>query len=216
MFDIRKMTQVTAGAGSVDMDAVNAYSRRPLTEDEVYLFSVRACDDQPDRDFEKFTPECLGELLPLFIGKSILSDHDWSTNKQCARIYGGEVVADEAETWLRLDCYMPRTDATARRIEMIDTGVVKEISVGCACKKLTCSICGRPLGSCEHRKGQSYDGEICLGLISEAADAYEVSFVAVPAQQAAGVLKAAEPAGSMTPDAMLQARDRLRIERLRY
>lgn len=216
MFDIRKFTTVDKAAETADMAAINAYTRRALTEDEVYLFSVRACDDRPDRDFERFTPECLAELLPMFLGKSILVDHDWSATKQCARIYGGELVEEEGATWIRLDCYMPRTEATARRIEMIETGVVKEVSVGCACKRLTCSICGKPLGECEHRKGREYGGEVCLGLISEASDAYEVSFVAVPAQPEAGVLKSAAPTGAMTPNESLAARDRLRIERERF
>ena len=44
-------------------------------------------------------------------------------------------------------------------------------------------------GKCRHRKGQAYDGKSCHAILDEPADAYEWSFVAVPAQRGAGVTK---------------------------
>ncbi len=40
-------------------------------------------------------------------------------------------------------------------------------------------------------KGQVYDGKLCFMELREPADAYEWSFVAVPAQRKAGVIKSA-------------------------
>ena len=48
-----------------------------------------------------------------------------------------------------------------------------------------CSICGSDYGSCGHRKGESYDGQVCCAILQEPMDAYEFSFVAVPAQKKA-------------------------------
>ena len=42
---------------------------------------------------------------------------------------------------------------------------------------------------CQHRKGEVYDGKLCWWELEEAVDAYEWSFVAVPAQRDAGVIK---------------------------
>ena len=42
---------------------------------------------------------------------------------------------------------------------------------------------------CSHIKGREYNGELCCGELSDPTDAYEFSFVAVPAQRAAGVIK---------------------------
>ena len=56
-------------------------------------------------------------------------------------------------------------------------------------RRSTCSICGADYGSCEHRKGESYGGQTCVAVLCEPEDAYEFSFVAVPAQKQAGVLK---------------------------
>ena len=36
----------------MDMKLINEYSRRTLTKDEVYTFSVVLCDNDIDRDFE--------------------------------------------------------------------------------------------------------------------------------------------------------------------
>ena len=52
-----------------------------------------------------------------------------------------------------------------------------------------CSVCGSEYGTCGHMKGETYDGQICCAILKEPMDAYEFSFVAVPAQAAAGVLK---------------------------
>ena len=58
--------------------------------------------------------------------------------------------------------------------------------------KATCSICGtqkRAL-SCEHRPGTRYGERLCHLILEDPVDAYEWSFVAVPAQREAGVTKA--------------------------
>ena len=47
----------------------------------------------------------------------------------------------------------------------------------------------RNQGDCGHVKGQEYGGQLCYASLEGASDAYEFSFVAVPAQPAAGVVK---------------------------
>lgn len=58
-----------------------------------------------------------------------------------------------------------------------------------------CSICGEESGTCGHQKGQEYGGKLCYAELREPTDAYEWSFVAVPAQREAGVMKRFDPAG---------------------
>ncbi len=62
--------------------------------------------------------------------------------------------------------------------------------MGCAVGMAVCSVCGSEYGTCGHRKGECYDGQVCCAILREPLDAYEFSFVAVPAQREAGVLKA--------------------------
>ena len=96
------------------------------------------------------------------------------------------------------EAYALRTERNADLIADIEGGIKKEVSVGCAMGQARCSICGEPYGTCAHRKGAVYDGETCLAVLSEPLDAYEFSFVAVPAQRAAGVTKAGKEGYGMT------------------
>ena len=169
---------------------INTLSKTPLTEQEVYCFCVRLCDDLPDRDFERFDTAALPMLAELFLGKTGIADHDWSADRQIARIFDTEVSSEGSVSFLRAWCYMLRSDKNADLIAEIEGGIKKEVSIGCAVAKVTCSVCGSIYGSCEHRKGVTYDGHTCLAVLSQPTDAYEFSFVAVPAQKAAGVLKA--------------------------
>jgi hypothetical protein len=51
---------------------------------------------------------------------------------------------------------------------------------------------------CKHRKGEVYGGKVCHTVLEEPTDAYEWSFVAVPAQPRAGVTKSFEAGEEMS------------------
>ena len=181
------------------MEKINRYTRKELTEDEVYCFSVILCDNEIDRDNEKFSVDALKKLAELYVGKTGIFNHDPKGENQTARIYDTEVAEDptkmtadgEVYTFLKAYAYMVRTASNADLIREIDGGIKKEVSVGCAVSKKTCSVCGADLSvkGCAHRKGRSYAGKRCCHVLSEPTDAYEWSFVAVPAQKNAGVTK---------------------------
>ena len=184
-----------------DLERIGALARRPLGAEEVYTFSVRLCDNEIDRDFERFTLQTLEELAPLFVGKAGIFDHQWSARGQAARIYRTEVVreagqvtrAGDGYAWLKGYAYMVRTESNRDLIAEIEGGIKKEVSVGCAVEHAICSVCGcdRTQTDCGHEKGQEYGGQLCWADLEGAGDAYEFSFVAVPAQPAAGVVKGA-------------------------
>ena len=189
--NIQKAAAVTASGhpDEAQLAKINLYSKTPLKAEEVYCFSVRLCDDQPDRDHERFDTAALPILAELFRGKTGIADHDWSTERQIARIFDTEVLSENGVSYIRAHCYMLRTEKNADLISEIEGGIKKEVSVGCAVRRTVCSVCGKPYGTCEHRKGLDYDGRTCYAVLCDPADAYEFSFVAVPAQRQAGVLK---------------------------
>ena len=196
------------------LECINRLTRRELTAEEVYTFPVRACDTLPDRDFERFTKSCLEDLAKLFVGKTVIFDHAWTATGQTARIYSASVKQGEGDShYLRVECYMLRSAENASLINAIDGGILKEVSVGCAVRTATCSICGQGYGGCDHRKGQEYDGKLCIAELSDGTDAYELSFVAVPAQKSAGVVKSA---GMNKETELTAAKMRLRLEKLRF
>jgi hypothetical protein len=182
-----------------ELALINALARRELGADEVYAFALRLCDNDIDRDFERFGDETLEALAPMFVGVSGVFDHQWSARGQTARIYRTQVVDEDGTATsdgrpyrcLMGWAYLMRTEGNAALIAEIDGGIKREVSVGCAVDQVVCSICGEELDSCPHERGEEYDGQVCCGVLTGASDVYEWSFVAVPAQRRAGVVKSA-------------------------
>ena len=182
-----------------DMELINRLARRELSPEEVYTFPVVLCDNETDRDGERFSVSALEKLAELFVGRTGIFDHDPKGRNQTARIYAAEVVRDpervtrsgEVYTCVRAKAYMMRTDSCADLIKEIDGGIKKEVSVSCSVKKKVCGLCGADMrvSPCSHIKGQYYGGRLCDVVLDDVTDAYEWSFVAVPAQPGAGITK---------------------------
>lgn len=197
--DIGIAAKTEGGADSGDMALINKLARRRLEESEVYIFPVTLCDNETDRDCERFSVGALKKLSELFVGRTGIFDHDPSGKNQAARIFKAELATDpdkttrsgEQYTFVRAKAYMMRTEGNEDLIREIDGGIKKEVSVSCAVGRRVCSICGADerSGECSHIKGKSYGGRLCEKILDEPTDAYEWSFVAVPAQPAAGITK---------------------------
>lgn len=181
------------------LEKINRYTRKALTADEVFVFTATLCDNEVDRDYERFTVDALKTLAPLFEGKTAIQNHSMNSADQSARTFLTEVVTDasrttslgEPYTYLKAYCYMPRIPKNETLIAEINAGIKKEVSVGCAVSVHKCSICGsgEEQNPCGHRRGKRYNGEICHYTLEQPLDAYEWSFVAVPSQKNAGVTK---------------------------
>ena len=189
--EIKKQTEVMGNGvpTAAQLESINAQAKAKLTEEQVYVFSVRLCDDQVDRDGERFDTAALPVLAKLFIGKTGIVDHKWSTESQVARIFETQVVCEDGVSYIKAWAYIRRGGNADEVIADIEAGIKKEVSVGCAMGRSVCSICGSDYGTCGHQKGEYYDGQLCCAILKEPMDAYEFSFVAVPAQREAGVLK---------------------------
>lgn len=209
MSDFIRRTKAADGAAGVELDTqelalINAYTLRAYAADELFAFRVNVCDNEVDRDLEVFPAATLHALAKALPGKTMLSDHNWKAEKQCARVYAAQVVTEPGKTTTRGEpytrlaarCYLPRTDDTKGQIELIEAGIRKEVSIGCATRRATCSICKKDYYSaaCHHNKGQETETGVCVVLLEDLADVYEISFAAVPIQVAAGVTKAGESA----------------------
>lgn len=186
-----------------DLEQINKYTRTPLTADEVYTFKLTLCDNEIDRQFDQFTPNALNQLSALFVGKTVIFDHDWSAKSQTARIFSTAVetvqgkATSNGKPYQRLiaAAYMLNLPANSDTIAALDGGILKEGSVAFSNNTDTCSICGNEYYSsdCPHWKGQKYTEngveKSCYVILDAVTDAYEFSLVAVPAQPAAGMTK---------------------------
>ncbi len=186
-----------------ELELVNRHTRRDLDAKEVYALSVTLCDNDIDRDGERFSDAALDTLSELFVGKTGICDHSAKSENQKARIFSchtetpeGEYTSDGRQyKKLCARAYMLRSEQNTPLIAEIDAGIKKEVSVGCSMGRRICSICGTDLSvGCVHKKGRQYKTaagqQQCHTILCDPCDAYEWSFVAVPAQRNAGVTKA--------------------------
>ena len=177
-----------------ELSLINGYSRTELKEEDVYIFTLTLCDNEIDRDYECFDKDALITLSELFVGKTGILNHDMKAENQVARIYSAEVEESENETSstgekycrLRAKAYMLRNEKSQPLIDEICAGIKKEVSINCSVSEIICSECGKKVKKehCSHIKGKD-----CYHILRKPTDAYEWSFVAVPAQKKAGTVK---------------------------
>lgn len=192
-----------------DLKKINKYTLSPVSADDVFIFKASIADnEQDDRNHMPFNLKSLQDLKKLYPGKTMLKDHRRMADNQIARIYDTELVQDankqtelgELHTELIAKIYMIKTDSNKDLIAEIMGGIKKEVSTATVPSKMICNICGTDnmKDYCRHWPGIEYtveDGSAkgskkrCKMLLSGAKEAYELSFVAVPAQPRAGTHK---------------------------
>ena len=192
-----------------DLKKINKYTLSPVKAEDVFIFKATIADnEQDDRNFMPFNLKALQDLKKLYPGKTMLKDHARSADNQIARIYDTELVQDankvtelgELHTELIAKIYMIKTDSNKDLIAEILGGIKKEVSTSTVPEKMVCNICGvdNMKDYCRHWPGREYDvadatgkssKKRCKMLLHGAKEAYELSFVAVPAQPRAGTHK---------------------------
>ena len=185
-----------------ELKLINKFALFPLQKEDVFSFKVAICDNEVDRDYERFSIKALEQLKKLFDGKTLIKDHSPKADNQVARIYSTELKEaktltqmGEPYTQLIAKCYMVKTEENKSLIAEIKGGIKKEVSVCCSVCKAVCSVCGTDnrKSYCKHYAGRSYEKNgqsiVCSYQLDDATDAYEVSFVAIPAQRNAGACK---------------------------
>ena len=193
-----------------DLRKINKYTLSPVTADDVFIFKATIADnEQDDRNYAPFDLKALQDLKKLYPGKTMLKDHSRMADNQIARVFDTELVQDaskitelgELHTELIAKIYMIKTDSNKDLIAEIIGGIKKEVSTSTVPEKMICSICGvdNMKEYCRHWPGREYDvtdnttgkttKKRCKMVLRGAKEAYELSFVAVPAQPRAATHK---------------------------
>ena len=182
-----------------DFELIKKFGQGDIEKDKIFVYKVLLCDNDCDRDIEQFTHNALVKLSEMFVGKVGIEDHQPTVHNNHSRIYKTELVVDDTRTnylgdpyeYLVGYAYTLNDDFNKQLIEEIKSGIKKEVSVGVSNDRLKCSICGDIMygPNCKHEKGHVYDSNTCVGLIDDIDDVYEWSFVSIPAQRNAGVIK---------------------------
>lgn len=195
---IKSKGTVIKGSDNVTDDEItliNTYTRRQYNTEELYVFNVVLCDNEIDRDYEAFSVNALNQLSNLFVGKTGIANHNPITENQTARIFACSVEKVQGKKtsygndYYRLTAraYIPISEFTQKDIQLIESGIKKEVSVGCSVGEILCSECGAniKINHCEHCRGENG----CYHILNSITDAYEWSFVVIPSQREAGVIK---------------------------
>lgn len=190
-----------------DLKKINKYTLSPVSAEDVFVFKATIADnEQDDRNYMPFNLKALQDLRKLYPGKTMLKDHSRRADNQIARVYDTELVQNankqtdlgELHTELVAKIYMIKTDSNKDLIAEIVGGIKKEVSTSTVPKNMVCNICNGDGRKCRHWPGMEYtveDGtpggskKRCKMLLDGATEAYELSFVAVPAQPRAGTHK---------------------------
>lgn len=192
-----------------DLRKINEYALEPLKAEDVFIFKATIADnEQDDRNYMPFNLKSLQDLVKLYPGKTMLKDHRRVADNQIARVFDTELVQNankvtdlgELHTELISKQYMLRTESNKDLIAEIKGGIKKEVSTSTVPEKMICNICctDNMQKYCRHWPGVEYtveDGSAngakkrCKMLLHGAKEAYELSFVAVPAQPRAGTHK---------------------------
>lgn len=207
---IQKVAKVSSlDVTDEDLKKINKYTLSPLSAEDVFIFKALIADnEQDDRNFMPFNLKALQDLKKLYPGKTMLKDHNRKADNQIARIYDTELVQDankttelgELHTELIAKMYIVKTESNKDLIAEIKGGIKKEVSTSTVPEKMICNICGcdNMKDYCRHWPGMEYDvtdetgkssKRRCKMLLHGAKEAYELSFVAVPAQPRAGTHK---------------------------
>lgn len=180
-----------------DLDLINKFTLNKLKEPDVFIFSIALCTNEIDRDFESFTKPTIEKLAKMFIGKTGIFDHKPNAANQSARIFKTQVLEaneltsfGEPKVILKATAYMIKCTEFENIIKKIEAGILKEVSISCKIGQKICSICNNSsTNGCNHQPGQTYANKKCFLKLIDPLDAYEWSFVTIPAQHGAQTIK---------------------------
>lgn len=55
---------------------------------------------------------------------------------------------------LKARAYLPVCESNRDIILAIDSGIIKEVSVGCAVGRVVCNVCGEDIAICTHKRAR--------------------------------------------------------------
>lgn len=201
-------------ASSDDMTKINKFALVEMKPEDVFIFPVKLCDNNVDRDNDKFTHNFLQQVVDKSVGLTGLLDHQWISENQKSRIFDAQLVKSDTEKnniGEPLEYVLAKAYTTVDNEEYINkikSGLFKEVSISFESDAGVCSICGSPMHwyECDngHIKGQTYEDKKCYNIIDNLTEMLEWSIVSVPAQRDAGIKeKKADPKNKHSKEYLL-------------
>ena len=153
-----------------DFELIKSFIKsEDITPNDLFVYPVRLCDNCKDRDGERFSDAALNSIAILSVGVVGIKNHDWSSENAHSRIYKADIEEVDGIKSVIGYAYTLVTNSTTEFINNIKSGLLAEVSIGFSAKNYS-----------------ELDG---IRVIEDVDDVFEWSFVAVPAQPKAGVVK---------------------------
>lgn len=126
------------------LEKINNYYLKRVTLDDVYIFTVKLCDNDIDTDRQCFSDESLGDIAKLVIGRT------GQVDEYKARIFDTIIIVDDDEKTkynkprkkLYAHCWIDRKPQNEEIIQAIADSVSIEASISCSVRHKYCSVCG--------------------------------------------------------------------------
>lgn len=181
-------TGAMAGTRSLDhldedtMPAVNHFALRPLTPEEVAVFTLDLCHDQVDRHFSRFPEEELERISRMTPGRPLMERHDLRGSLPRGTFFRSHLHRQDGRVSVRPEVYVLRTPQNHDFILNIEGGVYRETSIGFSFRLPECSVCGKDLRTCAHIPGRAYGGHPCHFIMRDVLEVIEGSVVPAGSQ----------------------------------
>lgn len=161
---------------------VNRFTLRPLTIEEIAVFTLDLCNNAIDRHHSRFPDEELARINDLIVGRPLMERHDLRGSLPRGTFFRSRLHRDGAAVSVRPDVYVLRTADNADFIRNIEGGVYRETSIGFAFRTPECSVCGKHISTCGHVPGREYNGVTCHFVMRDVVDVLEGSVVSCGSQ----------------------------------
>lgn len=162
--------------------AVNHFALRPLTLDEIAVFTLDLCNNAIDRHHSRFPEDELETINRLIVGRPLMERHDLRGSLPRGTFFRSRLHREGDRLSVRPDVYVLRTPENQEFIRNIEGGVYRDTSIGFAFTTPECSLCGKHLNTCGHVPGRDYDGLTCHFLLRGVVDVFEGSVVSCGSQ----------------------------------
>jgi len=166
-----------------EMNLINQWALKPLTREDVAVFTMQLCNNLVDRHFSRFPDDELVRIAKMVPGIPLMESHDTARRLPRGTFFRAETRAlGKMKIAVIADFFILRTTQNANFIENLQGGIYRQTSIGFQFNLPECSICGKDLRTCDHVPGQEYKGVLCV-YIMHGCDVFEGSIVPVASQQ---------------------------------
>jgi phage head maturation protease len=169
-------------AADGEMALVNRFSLKPLSRQDVALFTMQLCHNQLDKHHSRFADDELPKINRMVVGRPLMTNHDLKRLPK-GIFFDSRVQTIGAKMTVCPSFYILRTAANAEFIGNIEGGIYRETSIGFAFDLAECSVCHHDLRQCDHQPGERYGREVCYYTMHNVTSVIEGSIVPAGSQE---------------------------------